>query len=106
MFDIREIEVDELQRLITTGEEIILLDVRTPAEVAQGIIPGATHLPLHLLPLQIQQLTRDKPVVFYCRTGARSAQACAFAQHHGSDNVINLRGGIVAWARNGYQIAD
>jgi hypothetical protein len=44
-------------------------------------------------------------VVLYCRSGARSYHACNFLNQQGIDNVINLRGGIIAWARNGYEIA-
>ncbi|MBF0469804.1 MAG: rhodanese-like domain-containing protein [Gammaproteobacteria bacterium] len=106
MFNIRELDVHELNEMRESGKDLILLDVRTPQEVAQGIIPGATHLPLHLLPLQLKQLDRQQEVIFYCRTGARSAQACAFCQNQGSDNVLNLRGGIVAWARAGYPIGE
>ena len=104
MSSINEVNGDELHSLITNGD-VVLVDVRSHAEVAQGTIPGASHLPLHLLPLQLNQLPRDKKVVFYCRTGARSAQACLYAANQGSENVINLSGGIVAWAREGREVA-
>ena len=104
MSSINEVNADELHAMIT-NDDVVLVDVRSHAEVAQGVIPGASHLPLHLLPLQLNQLPRDKKVVFYCRTGARSAQACLYAANQGSENVINLRGGIVAWAREGREVA-
>jgi rhodanese-related sulfurtransferase len=44
-------------------------------------------------------------VVLYCRSGARSYHACNFLGQQGVDNVINLRGGIIAWARQGFEIA-
>ncbi len=78
-----------------------LIDVRTQAEVAQGVIDGAIHIPLHLLPLRAADIPQDKPVVIYCRTGARSAQACAFMASKGYNNMHNLAGGIMAWARSG-----
>jgi rhodanese-related sulfurtransferase len=105
MYGINEVDTDELNDLINDGEEIVLIDVRSPAEIAQGAIPGAAHLPLHLLPLQLNQIPKDKKVVFYCRTGARSAQACMFAANQGTSNVWNLRGGIIAWAREGKAVA-
>jgi rhodanese-related sulfurtransferase len=43
-------------------------------------------------------------VVLYCRSGARSYHACNFLGQQGVGNVINLRGGIIAWAREGYEI--
>ncbi|HEA26526.1 MAG TPA: rhodanese-like domain-containing protein [Ectothiorhodospiraceae bacterium] len=104
MSSINEVNGDELHSMIT-NDDVVLVDVRSHAEVAQGAIPGASHLPLHLLPLQLNQLPRDKKVVFYCRTGARSAQACLYAANQGSENVINLRGGIVAWLREGRDVA-
>jgi rhodanese-related sulfurtransferase len=45
-------------------------------------------------------------VVLYCRSGARSFHACAFLMQQGVRNVINLRGGILDWARCGYEIAS
>ncbi len=105
MYGINEVDVDELHDIINDGEDVMLIDVRSPAEIAQGAIPGAAHLPLHLLPLHLNQIPRDKKVVFYCRTGARSAQACMFAANQGTDNVWNLRGGIIAWAREGKAVA-
>lgn len=104
MSSINEVNGDELHSMITNND-VVLVDVRSHAEVAQGAIPGASHLPLHLLPLQLNQLPQDKKVVFYCRTGARSAQACLYAANQGSENVINLRGGIVAWVREGREVA-
>lgn len=83
-----------------------LIDVRTEAEVAQGVISGAMHIPLHLLPLRAADVPQDKPVVIYCRTGARSAQACAFMAAQGFENMHNLAGGIVSWARSGNSLSS
>lgn len=83
-----------------------LIDVRSEAEVAQGVIGGAVHIPLHLLPLRAGDIPQDKPVVIYCRTGARSAQACAFMASRGYGNMHNLAGGIMAWARSGNMLAS
>jgi rhodanese-related sulfurtransferase len=86
------------------GARIRLVDVRTDAEVAQGMIEGAVHIPLHLLPLKGEELNDGVPTVFYCRSGARSAQACAFFTARGLANVYNLDGGIIAWARAGLSV--
>jgi rhodanese-related sulfurtransferase len=58
------------------------------------------------LPVKAQEIPQDKPVVLYCRSGARSAQACAFMPQKGFDNMHNLTGGILAWARSGKPIAS
>ena len=89
-----------------TGEDVLLVDIRTPAEVAQAAIPGALHIPMHLLPVRASELPKDKDVILYCRSGARSYHACRFLTENGYDNMVNLRGGIIAWARHGYEIGS
>lgn len=102
---INEIDSESLQARIASGGDILLVDIRTPAEIAQGAIPDALHLPMHLIPIRISELPKDRDVVLYCRSGARSYQACAYMMQQGYDRVLNLRGGIIAWARHGYPIA-
>jgi rhodanese-related sulfurtransferase len=101
---INEIDSASLQGRLAAGEDIQLVDIRTPAEVAQAAIPNAVHLPMHLLPVRLNELPRDKEVVLYCRSGARSYHACSYLTQQGFDNVLNLRGGIIAWARHGFEI--
>jgi len=106
MYGINEIDVNELNlKLGERSESIKLIDVRTPAEVARGKIDGSENLPLHVIPLKVDELTVDDTIIFYCQTGARSAQACAFMASKGVNNVYNLRGGIVTWAQMGLPIA-
>ncbi|WP_296810695.1 rhd_2599 family sulfurtransferase [Thiocapsa sp.] len=102
---INEIDSESLHGRIASGEDVLLVDIRTPAEVAQGAIPDAMQLPMHLIPIRISELPKDRDVVLYCRSGARSYQACAYMMQQGYDRVLNLRGGIIAWARHGYPIA-
>jgi rhodanese-related sulfurtransferase len=101
---VNEIDSESLQARLDKGDDLLLVDIRTPAEVAQGAIPKAKHIPMHLLPLQAAELPRDKALVLYCRSGARSYHACQYLAQQGYDNALNLRGGIIAWARHGYQI--
>jgi len=96
----KNIDVIELQAKLAQGG-VRLVDVRTDAEVARGYIPGAEKLPLHLLPMKIDELNAAEPVVFYCQMGGRSAQAAAFASAKGFTEVYNLLGGITAWAQSG-----
>ncbi len=98
MYNIKELDVETLD---AGRDQIHLIDVRTEGEVARGVIDGATHIPLHLLPLRAADIPQNKPVVIYCNSGARSAQACAFMAAKGFDNMHNLSGGIMAWARSG-----
>ncbi|KAA6184167.1 rhodanese-like domain-containing protein [Thiohalocapsa marina] len=101
---VNEIDSETLQARLAAGEDLLLVDVRTAAEVAQGAIPGAMHIEMHLLPLRAAELPKDKDVVLYCRSGARSHHCCQFLEQQGIGNSLNLRGGIIAWARHGYQI--
>jgi rhodanese-related sulfurtransferase len=51
------------------------------------------------------ELPKDKDVILYCHSGARSYHACAYLAQQGYSNAVNLRGGILGWARSGYQLA-
>ncbi len=101
--DFKNISVNELPGLLAGGN-IQLVDVRTDAEVARGRIKGAISLPLHLLPLRLNELDKQKTTVFYCQMGGRSAQAAAFAAAQGLQGAANLQGGILAWTQVGGEI--
>ena len=102
---VKEIDAADLHARIEAGEDLALIDIRSDAEIAQGILPDAEHLAMHLIPLRMNDLPKDRDVILYCRSGARSYHACNFLGQQGIDNVVNLRGGIIAWARQGYEIA-
>lgn len=101
---VSEIDAQALKQRMDAGESIELIDIRSDAEVAQGVLPASQHLPMHLIPMRMHDLPRDKEVILYCRSGARSYQACAYLQQQGVGNVLNLRGGIIDWARQGFDI--
>ncbi len=103
---VQEIDSVILKARLDDSGSLLLVDIRTPEEVAQGVIPLATHLPMHLLPLRLVELPRDKDVILYCRSGARSYHACQFLQQQGFGHAINLRGGIIDWARHGFPISS
>lgn len=104
MTDYKNITVSELQALLTKGN-VRLLDVRTEAETARGMIPQGEKLPLHLLPIQLNGMSKNATTIFYCQVGGRSAQAAAFAASNGYTDVYNLQGGILAWAQAGLPLA-
>lgn len=101
---INEIDSESLRKRLTDGEDVLLVDIRTPAEIAQGAIPDSLLMPMHLIPLRLSELPKEKDVVLYCRSGARSYQACAYLMQQGYGRILNLRGGIIAWARHGFPI--
>ena len=73
-----------------------LIDVREADEFASGHLPGAINLPLSDFLERYGELDKDKPYYIICRSGARSAQACAFLEEEGYD-VTNVAGGTSAW---------
>lgn len=106
MFGFKEIDCTELQGLLGAGQQDVkLIDVRNPGEVARGALPASENVPLHTLPARVPELPREGTLVFYCQSGARSAQACAFLAAQGFENVCNLRGGIVAWMQGGHPVS-
>ena len=73
-----------------------LIDVREADEFAAGHLPGAINLPLSDFLERYGELDKDKSYHIICRSGARSAQACAFLEEEGYD-VTNVAGGTIAW---------
>ncbi|WP_020561005.1 rhodanese-like domain-containing protein [Thiofilum flexile] len=106
MFGVQEIDAATLQQRLAQGEKLRLIDVRSEAEFAQGIIPGGEFMPLHTVPLKLDELKASAdPIVFYCRSGQRSAQACLFLKQNTGVEALNLYGGIIAWYQAGNPIA-
>ena len=101
---VNEIDSVQLEQKIAAGDEVYLLDIRTEAEVAHGMLPNSRHIPMHMIPTEMSSFPKDKEVVLYCRSGARSYHACMFLMQQGFSNVFNLRGGIIDWARNRFDI--
>ena len=95
-----EIQPQALEEL---GERVEIIDVREPAEFggALGHISGAKLIPLGELAKRAGEVSRDKPVVTVCRSGARSAQAVALLQKAGLSEVANLAGGMLRWRADG-----
>ncbi len=97
---IHEVDASTLKSWLDNGESVRLIDVRTPAEISRGIIEGAEAIPMHLIPVRPPQAKDGEKLVIYCRSGARSAQVCAFLAQQGVD-AYNLQGGVIAWASIG-----
>lgn len=89
---------------LLANEVITLVDVRSDDEVIRGMIQKALHVPLHLLPLLADELEGENPLIFYCRSGVRSAQACSFMASQGRENLFNLQGGILSWGAAGFAL--
>ena len=75
----------------------VLLDVRTPAEVAKGMASeSAVNVPLQELPQRLSEVPKDKDLLVYCRSGKRSMAASKFLVENGYTRVFNVEGGILA----------
>lgn len=98
-----DISAEELAAMLA-AQPLLLVDVRNNDEVARGVIQGAIHIPLAMLPIQYDALNKVESIVFYCHSGVRSAHAAAFASSKGCKHVHNLSGGVLAWVRNGYPL--
>ncbi|WP_033959118.1 rhodanese-like domain-containing protein [Psychroserpens jangbogonensis] len=78
----------------------VVLDVRTPEEVAEGIIPNAIHIDIFKgqgFIDEVQQLDKTKTYFVYCKAGVRSGQACAVMNQLGFNKTYNLLGGFSVW---------
>lgn len=86
-----------------TGAGHLLVDVRTAEEFASGHIAGAVNIPVQELGSRLAEIGKDRPVVVYCRSGSRSAQAASILDDAGYSGVYDL-GGIVDWQQAGFPI--
>ena len=89
----------ELKERMDKGEELFIVDVREPDEHAAFNIGGKLVPVGDILAMQTDDLDewKEKEVIFYCRSGARSARAAQFAEMLGFENTVNLTGGMLAW---------
>ncbi len=84
----------ELSSLLQSSpEKFDLIDVRGTGEYAEVHIPLARNIPLHILPMRMNEVDKTKQVIFICRSGARSGQACSIAEKNGI-KAYNLSGGM------------
>jgi len=99
------ISVSELKARMDAGEDLLVLDVRSPEEYTQdGHIAGATLIPLPELPQRMGELDADQPIACFCRSGNRSRTACDQLAQAGFTQLVNVDGGIRAWDAAGYPV--
>ncbi len=88
--------VSQLQK----DDNAVILDVRTDDEVAEGKIPKALHIDIYKgqgFIYAVEELDKSKNFYVYCKSGGRSAQACAIMNQLGFENTYNLMGGFSEW---------
>lgn len=97
-FSIETITPLELKNLLMQDIPPLILDVRETEELKICALPSFMHIPLGSLPSEWDLLPQDRVIVTLCHHGHRSLQAALFLKSHGFSQVLNLNGGIHAWA--------
>lgn len=95
----RDISVQEVKQAIDQGEQIILLDVRSPEELLHGKIEGAINVPVDKIAEQIESVIPDKSatIYVYCLSASRSPYAVEQMEQLGYQHVYNVSHGLLAW---------
>lgn len=97
----RQMTPSQLKEYLTSGDNSpLLLDVREAWEFDICAIDGSILIPMGQIPAKIETLDPDQEIVVICHHGIRSAQVCRYLEHQGFDHMINLYGGVDAWARD------
>lgn len=96
-----DVEVSEVHKKLS---QVALIDVRQPEEFTGelGHVPNSRLIELGSLPSSLNELPKDKTIVFICRSGSRSAKAAAFAMENGITDVYNMKGGMLLWNQMHY----
>ena len=94
----KEIKVDELRRRLEAGEDLVVLDVREPDEVARSAIFGSVDIPLGQVVDRMSELDPARLTAVICAAGVRSAKAIEALTTAGyAGELVNVTGGMKAW---------
>lgn len=90
-----------LERQQRADADLVVLDVRSPAEFAAGHVPGAMNIPHDRIGEHLAEVPRDKDVVLYCQSGRRAGIAAQVLAEQGYTRLFHLEGDIAAWKAQG-----
>jgi rhodanese-related sulfurtransferase len=95
----KDISIAEANALIAVNE-VVVVDVRTPEEIADGKLDGALEIDFNgdNFLAEFQKLDKDKTYLLYCRSGNRSGQAMDLLAKNGYNKLYNMLGGYTKWA--------
>ena len=99
LHNVRSINVHDLKARMDAGDNPIVLDVRDPHEWEISAIEGSLRIPKSQVVARSNEIPRDREVIVQCKTGIRSRDSILMLQEKGFTNLVNLVGGINAWAR-------
>jgi rhodanese-related sulfurtransferase len=97
-----EAPINVISYLYTPG--YVLIDVRERDEFFKGHIPKSINLPLSNLKYLFKEIPTDKKIIFVCTNGKKCKKVISFLKDKGFDKISNLKGGLVAWKKLGYQL--
>jgi len=100
------LEPKDFQQKLKSTKNAVLVDVRTPEEVQQGVIKGAVNLDYRSenFKQQVSKLDKDKSYFLYCAAGGRGSKAADMMEELGFKRVYNLDGGLTAWQEEGLPV--
>lgn len=99
------IEADEILKLRKSEPaKVLILDVRTPGEFAEGRIPGSVLVPMRDVPSKLGSIGKDKKIVVVCASGSRSGAVADYLSKNGYPWVRNYGGGMFDWQRRGLPV--
>ena len=103
--EVVSLEAKDFKQSLEANPDAVILDVRTPPEVAEGVIPGAINIDYNAPDFseKISALDKSKQYYVYCMGGVRSSKALDKMKAEGFTRVINLDGGFKSWVNNGYE---
>jgi hydroxyacylglutathione hydrolase len=97
--------VQELAHRVAQEPDLVVLDVREPAEWMDGHMPGARHIPMRQVGERIAEIPRDRRVALTCAGGTRSSLVASLLLARGFTDLVNVWGGMNGWAQAGLPIA-
>ena len=102
------VSVEKFEKMTKKKKKTVILDVRTPQEVAEGHLAGAKNIDVQgdLFQVSIEQLDKNKTYLLYCRSGKRTAVAGAKMKAAGFKNVYMMDGGITSWKEKGKPLTN
>jgi adenylyltransferase/sulfurtransferase len=101
----KEFDAADLKARLDAGENVYLLDVRTPEELTEhGAIEGYVNIPIDELEARVSEVPKDRKVVVYCMRGGRASRGADLLAKEGHSGIEF--GGITAWKEHGYPVVE
>ncbi len=97
-----DVSVQQASELIKAKPDLVILDVRTQQEYSEGHLKGSILIPVDELATRLSELSKEKEILVYCRTGNRSRTAVNILTAAGYQKIFHMKDGITGWIQQGY----